>query len=374
MERLDIEPPVTADPAALGRMSMQGVANVGNTAISLSDLVLVLDDTTFRGSLSIPQGNNDVFTLELSGDNIDLHRYMAPVTDEAGADTDAADAPVEIPVDLLRLMNARGQLKLESASLEGLQFEDIAVTVLLDNGKLRMHPMGATLFDGRYTGDIRIDASGNTPVLSVDEKIEGVQLGALAMAMFEQDNITGTINGSFKLSGRGADLGAIQRDLGGNISMELLDGAFEGTDVWYELRKARAILRKEDPPEATLPARTRFGKVNLSGPVSGGVFNNDQLQAELPFMQLSGSGKVNLVEATLDYSVNARVFDKPEMIGDDVTAKDLEDLSKVRIPIRITGPVTAPSVRPDVQKLVEEAAKKEVENVLKDKLKDLLDR
>jgi AsmA protein len=156
--------------------------------------------------------------------------------------------------------------------------------------------------------------------------------------------------------------------------MELLDGAFEGTDVWYELRKARAILRKEDPPEATLPARTRFGKVNLSGPVSGGVFNNDQLQAELPFMQLSGSGKVNLVEATLDYSVNARVFDKPEMIGDDVTAKELEDLSKVRIPIRITGPVTAPSVRPDVQKLVEEAAKKEVENVLKDKLKDLLDR
>lgn len=374
MNRMDVEPPVTADPAALGKVTMAATASVGATAISLTDLVLVLDDTTFEGSLAIPQGTNDVFLLELNGDTINLDRYMAPVAEDAGDAAVAEAAPVEIPADLLRLMNARGSLNLASASLSGMQFEDIEVVVVLDDGKLRMHPFNATLFEGQYSGDIQIDASGDTPTLAVNEKIVGVQLGALAKAMFDQDNITGAINGTFKLSGRGADLAAVQRTLGGNISMELVDGAFEGTDIWYELRKARAQIRQEEPPEPKLPARTRFSEVNLSGPVRDGVFNNDTLNAGLPFMQLTGNGKVDFAAATVDYSVTARVFDKPELVGDDVTADELKDLSKVRIPIRITGPITAPSVKPDTQKLLEEAAKKEVEDVLKDKLKDLLDR
>lgn len=374
MERLDIEPPVTADPAALGKMSIAGVARVGSTEISLTDLQLVLDDTTFSGSLAIPQGDNDVFLLELKGDSIDLDRYMAPVT-EATDSTSAEEAsPIEIPVDLLRLMNARGSLSLASAHLSGMQFEDIEVVIVLDKGELRIHPFSAALFDGRYDGDVRIDASGSTPVLAVNETIADVQLGALAKAMFEQDNITGTIKGNFKLSGSGADMGAIQQSLGGTISMELEDGAFEGTDIWYELRTARAAIRQEEPPEPKLPARTEFGQVRLGGPVANGVFDNNELEAVLPFMQLTGNGKVDLVAATVDYRVNARVFEKPELIGDDVTAEELEDLSKIRIPIRISGPIVDPSVQPDVEKLVEEAAKKEVEDLLKDKLKDLLNR
>jgi AsmA protein len=374
MERLDVEPPVTADPAALGKVTMAATASVGTTAISLTDLVLILDDTTFEGSLAIPQGTNDVFLLELNGDDINLDRYMAPVAEDVSDETAVEEVPIEIPVDLLRLMNARGSLNLAGASLSGMQFEDIEVVVVLDDGKLRLHPFAATLFEGKYNGDIRIDASGNTPTLAVNENIVGVQLGALTKAMFDQDNITGAINGSFKLSGRGADLAAVQRTLGGNISMELVDGTFEGTDIWYELRKARALIRQEEPPEPELPARTRFSDVNLSGPVSDGVFNNDTLNAALPFMRLTGSGKVDFAAATVDYNVTAQVFDKPELVGDDATAEELKDLSKVRIPIRITGPITAPSVRPDTQKVVEDAVRKEVEDVLKDKLKDLLDR
>jgi len=371
MERMDIEPPETSDPAALGRVTMSAVANVGADAIRLTDLTLGLDETTFTGSLAIPQGDNDVFELELNGDSIVLDRYMAPVTEVEAAAPTADAAPVEIPAELIRLMNARGSMTLGSAQLGAMQFTDIELGVLMDEGNLRMHPIKATLFEGQYNGDVRIDASGSTPVLSVNEQISGVQLGTLAKALFDRDNITGTINGSFELAGRGADLGAIQRDLDGNISMEFVDGAFEGTDIWHELRKARALIRQEEPPEAKLPARTPFGQVRASGPVTDGVFSNDDLFAELPFMQLTGKGSVNLVEATVDYRMNARVFEKPEFVGEDVTADELKDLSKTRIPIRITGPIADPSVQPDVEKLLQDRAKEEVEDLLKDKLKDL---
>jgi AsmA protein len=253
-----------------------------------------------------------------------------------------------------------------------MQFEDVELGLTTKDGKLRMHPIKATLFDGQYNGDVRIDASGDIPVMSVNERIEDVQLGALAMAMFEQDNITGTINGSFELSGRGADLGAIQRDLDGKLSLQLSDGAWEGTDIWHELRKARAAIRQEPAPEPNLPARTRFSEVSASGPVTNGVLNNDNFKAELPFMQLTGNGSVNFAEGTVDYRMSARVFEKPEFIGDEVTAQELEDLSKTRIPIRISGPLADPSIKPDVQKLLEDRVKEELEDKVKDKLKDLL--
>ena len=77
MQRLDIEAPETTDPTALGKVIIDATARVSPTAIGLTDLTLVLDETTFTGDLSIPQGNNDIFSLDLQADSIDLDRYMA---------------------------------------------------------------------------------------------------------------------------------------------------------------------------------------------------------------------------------------------------------------------------------------------------------
>ncbi|MCH7636533.1 MAG: AsmA family protein [Proteobacteria bacterium] len=371
MQRLDIEAPETADPNALGKVSIDATVRVSSTALTLTDLTLVMDETTFTGELSIPQGDNDIYRLELTADSIDLDKYMAPAVDVES--TAAADEPpIEIPSELIRLINARGSLKVGDANLGGMRFENVELGLNTNNGNLRLHPISATLFEGTYNGDVRIDASGDTPVMSVNERIEGVQLGALAQAMFEQDNISGTINGSFKLSGRGSDLAAIQRDLDGEISFELVDGAWEGTDIWYELRRARATIKQEPAPEPQLPARTQFSQVRASGPVRNGVFSNNDLLAELPFMQLTGKGSVNFVEATVDYRISARVFDKPELIGDDISADELKDFTKTVIPIRVSGSLTAPSISPDVGKLLEEQVKKEVEDKIKDKLEDKL--
>lgn len=373
MQRMEIEAPETTDPTALGKVIIDATARVTMTAIELTDLTLVLDETTFSGELSIPQGNNDLYTFDFKGDVIDLDRYMAPVSEGGG--TAASDAvPVEIPVDLIRMVNSRGSLTIGRAKLSGMQFENITLGLTTSNGDLRLHPVSATLFDGKYNGDVRINASGDTPVMSVNERVEGVQLAALAKAMFEQDNITGTINGTFKLSGRGKDLAAIQGDLDGSIDFELLDGAWEGTDIWYELRRARALLRQETPPEPTLPARTRFSEVSASGPVSDGVFSNNDLLAELPFMRVTGNGSVNFVAATVDYRMSASVFDKPELMGADVDAGELKDFTKTVIPLRISGSLAAPKIAPDLDKMLKEQAKKEVENKLKDKLGDLLKR
>ena len=270
MSRLEIEPPVTADPDALGKVYGDALLRVTPAAITLSDLSFVVDDTNFEGELAMASDAAGTISFDLTADTMNLGRYMEPANDTGGGGGEAV--PVEIPTDLIRAFAVRGKLAMKEAWLSGMQFENVQLGLRLADGRLRMHPISADFFNGKYEGDVQINASGAAPVLSVNENVTGVDLGALAQAMFDQENITGTINGAFQLRGGGEDLAAIQRDLRGNMSMELLDGALEGTDIWYELRRARALLKKEDPPEPELPARTEFSTVRVTGPVTEGVF------------------------------------------------------------------------------------------------------
>ena len=371
MQALAIEPLETADPDALGKVMLNGTARMTPQAITVNDLELVIDDTTFSGRVSQARDAAGTITVDLTGDSIDLGRYMAPADGSSGGGGEAV--PVEIPAELIQALNLRGQMALQSAVLSGIEFENPSLGVDARGGVLRMHPISAGLFGGSYEGDVRIDASGTEPVLSVNERVSDVNLGSLARAMFDQENVTGSINGTFTLSGQGADLAQVQQSLRGNMSFELLDGAFEGTDVWYELRRARALFKKEEPPEPQLPARTQFSAVKLTGPVRDGVFTNDDLFAELPFMQLTGKGSVDLVAAKVDYRLSARVFEKPEFAG-GMTEEELKDFTKAVIPLRITGPLAAPSIKPDVEEMLRKEVEDKVRDKLEDKLKDLLNR
>ena len=373
MQTLNIEAPETADPAALGKLIVDAKAKVGENSIALSDLVLVLDETTFRGELTVPRDSSGTYRLDLAADTIELDRYMAPATASGLSEAATDDAPVEIPAELIRSINARGSVTLERATLGNMTFENVVIGLNSANDQLRIHPVSAEFFEGSYQGDINIDARNQVPVLSVNEKVQSVSLASLGEAMLEKNNLSGTIDGSFQLSGRGDNMAEVQRTLGGNMNFTLKDGAFEGTDVWYQLRRARALFRKETPPEPVLPARTRFSEVRATSKVTNGIVQNDDFFAELPFMQMSGSGTVNLPEATVDYRLAGRVFEKPEFMS-DVSPEELSDLTKATIPLRITGDLASPSIGVDFEALLRERVQEELEDKLKDKLEDLFKR
>jgi AsmA protein len=240
------------------------------------------------------------------------------------------------------------------------------------NGKMRIFPISSQLFGGSYRGDVRIDVSGAKPALSLNEKIADVDLARLAKAMFDQDNVTGKVDGSFVLAGRGKDMVAIQRDLSGNMSLELTDGTYTGTDIWYEIRRARALIKGEQPPEAVLPAKTEFSTVRISGVVTDGIMRSNDLFAELPFMQLTGGGQVDIPAATVDYKLTARILERPEFLR-DATPEELEEFTEAVIPLKISGPIASPSIQPDLEKLLQQRVEDELKDILKDKLRGLFD-
>jgi len=368
MRALELEVPETADPNALTRLSFSAQAIVGEDEISLQALTLEMDDSTMVGSLSLPMSDSGTLRFDLNVDAINLDGYMAPTEEGIVAETmDSGD--VEIPVDMIRALNASGSFKIDRALLSGMEFTNVQLGLNSANGRLRLYPLSAELYDGTYSGDVQIDAANDIPSISVNEKIAGVNLASLAKSMFDQDNITGLINGSFVLSGRGRNLAEIRQDLDGNMSFELVDGAWEGTDVWHELRSARAMFRQEPAPEPRLPARTEFTTVRASGTVTDGIFENNDFLAELPFMQITGSGSVDLPAAQINYSVQVRVIERPEFVS-SVSAEELADFTMASIPLKITGPLSAPNIQPDIEALL----RQQVDQAIEDKKEEIKNR
>jgi len=373
LQTLDIVPPVTADPNALTKLSFSGNARVGQNALSLKDMTLVLDDSTMTGELVVPLVDNTTLTFDLRADSINLDNYMAPPV-ETAASEDAVDVgAIEIPVELVRALHARGNINLDEAFLGPMTFTDLQLGINSADGRLRLHPITATFFDGTYNGDVRIDASGEVPSLSVNERITGVNLQSLAATVFEAENISGTIEGSFALNGRGVTIADIRRNLDGTMAFELADGAVEGVDVWHQLRSARALYKREEAPAPTLPLRTKFSAIKATGTVTDGIFANDDLLIELPFLRITGNGTINLDSTEIEYSVQARVFDKPEFV-DELSDDERADFTKTLIPIKIRGTLAEPSFRPDVEAMFREEVEKAIEEKKDELKKDLFNK
>jgi AsmA protein len=366
MRVVGTEPPVTADPNALQKVYFSANATINDQAIELKSMSMKLDDTTLTGTLSLPLTEKGSIRFDLDADQINVDAYMAPADSDAANTSADENADIEIPADMIRALNANGKARLKKALLSGMEFENLQLGLQSAGGKLRLNPLSAELFDGTYQGDVRIDASGKVPSLSVNERVDGVSLKSLARAMFDNERLSGTIRGSFVLSGTGATLSTIQRDLDGNLSFELLDGQIDGVDVWQQIRSARALLRGEPAPPARVPPRTEFSSIKVNGPVADGVFTNNDFLAEIPFIRLTGNGTADIAAATLDYTMQARVVEKPEFAG-NVSEAELADYTQAVIPLRITGPFASPSIKPDVNALLRKELEKQG-NKLIDKL------
>ncbi len=372
LAKLDIPPPDMASPSALSRVGLGAKLAMTPGKIGLNDVVIRLDDTTFNGRLTINAGERNAYDFALAGDTLNIDDYLAPASEAEASESSASVDDTEIPVDLLKSMDARGSLKLASAQMSGMVFTNVDLGLNLAGGALRLNPLKADLFDGSYAGDIRIDASRSTPRLSLNETIAGVSLEPLARTMFETENLSGTIAGRFQLAGTGANLGAIRETLGGDIAFELADGALEGTDLWYQIRRAKALFEQEAAPPAPEQPRTPFSEVKATAKVAAGVLTNEDFSALLPFLQLTGAGAVDLVGSTVDYRMNARVLERPEFV--DASAAELDEYTEAVIPIKITGALTEPSIQPDIGALAKARVQQEIDKK-KDELKDkLLDR
>lgn len=375
LKTLDVELE-TADPDVLRRASISATLAYDVNRMMLENVELALDDSQLSGQLGLV---GDRFRFDLSIDSINIDRYLPPASAEA-AEEDGSLDEVDLPLEVLRTLSAAGQLTIGAAQFAGLTLSDVEVSFSADGGLVSLEP-SASLYDGTYEGNITIRVTGDTANLSIEQRLTGIDALPLGQDLMDAEMVSGAVNANLNLSATGSNLGEIRRQLDGDVTFALTDGALEGLDMWYELRRARALIDSAPSPAQDGPVRTPFSEVSASGVLEAGVLTNRDLRADLGFMTVTGSGTANFVTGAINFDLIAQFVDGPILQSDPQMA----DLAGDELPLIISGTLSSPSVLPDfgamiraeVEEAIEERIEEEREGLeerLRDRLRGIFDR
>lgn len=367
--------PSTSDAQAFKRLSFEAGIAGSSKAVDLKPLTLHLDDSTMTGNVGIADFASTAIRFNLAVDRINVDRYLPAPVKEAAA-SQQSTAPTPIPVDLIRGLNIVGKFALNECTYKNMQLSKLNVGVDARDNKLQLDPLQATLYDGKYRGAVLVDANGKLPHLVLEQHLDGINFAPLLDALYKTKRMSGRGSVNMKLAGNGADTDAIKKTLAGMLDFNVKEGAINGFDLWYEIRRARAVLKQQSIPTRSGPEQTNFTSLSGSATVDNGQLSNKDLVAAMQYLKVTGQGSINLVSNGIDYQVNAAVMKIP---AEDKLAEQTQDIAGLSIPVRITGTIADPKVRPDVAGLVKEKAKQRIdeekqklEEKAKDKLKDKL--
>ncbi len=379
--KLGVALPATTDPKVFEKLSFSGTVAMTKTSAEVGNILLQLDDTTAKGMLGVADLDSKALRFDLNVDRINADRYLPPPVEQP-AKPAADEPPTPIPVETLRNLNARGQLQVGEAIFAGIKFTKLRLGVNARDGKVRFNPSEASMYGGNYSGDIGIDATADVARVTLDEHISGVNFAPLFKDFFETERVSGKGNANFKLAGSGKNTDDIMKTLGGTLDFKVLDGALEGADLWYEIRRARALLKQQAVPERSGPVRTPFTALTGTGVMKNGVLSNNDLNVAMQYLKVTGQGTVDMPASTLDYRLVAAVLKIPREGADTAQMQDMVD---AQIPVKITGALSDPKVRPDLEGYLKNEVKQRVDkekdkleekvkDKLNDKLKDLFKR
>ncbi len=362
--------PETADPKALTSVSLKANAAGSAAEVSIDPLVLSLDGATVRGKLGVSNFKAPLPTVrfELQVDKLDADRYLpqAKAKAKAKAGTPGA-AATAIPVDTLRALDLDGRLAVAQLKIANLRLSNVELVAKGKAGRLHLSPLNAKLYHGTYTGNITLDATGEKPQVTVNEKLSGIQAGPLLKDLRGRALITGRADGFARLSASGTDTDAMKRTLSGDAGFTFLDGAIEGIDLLNTLCKAFSglnltSLRKEDLISGLLQFaapktrqsgtnQTEFAELKGTLNFTNGVARNEDLSIKSPLLRIGGKGEVNLASERVDYLATVALVSSCQGQG----GQDFQELAGIPVPVRITGPLNNPKYEPQIGAGVMEA-------------------
>ena len=359
MQQINQQLPATVDNSVFQTFALTSAFSGSNNDLSLSNLDLTLDDSRFNGELALTDFDNLAVDFDLSINSINLDRYLAP---DNGASVNSSEiGNTELPVDSLRDLNLNGELNIGQLTYSDLNLNDLALSINASDGQLALAPISANLYQGSYTGDIRLNVNNDIPSASVDTTLTGINLAPLLQDFMDASYISGSGDIQLSLSGRGADTATIKRNLNGKGSLALQDGVLKGFDVGSVLNQVEAMIREQRPRTIVRGERTPFDSFSSSITVSNGIVTTDDLLIESSGFDVSGRGTlVNLSNDSIAFNMIANVDETP---ASDEQAYDIGGYS---LPIACSGSINNPTCLPDIQSILAGAIRSAVQRGLSD--------
>jgi AsmA protein len=322
----------TADKSVLGKLELSSEFSASANHLGLKKLDAKLDESTLQGSLAIRNFSKPSYTFDLTIDQIDLDRYLAPAEDATGEQ----DTVAALPLDTLRGLNLQGQLRVNKLKAFGLRSSNASMKLSAKTGVVTVGPSQAKLYGGSYSGQTKVDARQKTPKFTINEKLTGIDLAPLLKDAQIYEDLSGTGDLSMNFTARGANTDAVIKTLTGTGAIAARDGKIKGVNLQQSINDAKAKYDKlkgksvDVTPKAT--DESVFSSLTATFNITNGVARNDDLRLQGANIRATGKGSVNLTNEKLDY----RLF---------VTLAEEASREGSTVPVDIGGTLTQPQYK-----------------------------
>jgi len=321
----------------------KGQLEWANRALAFQKAVLQMDGNEAEGTLSVnfaPSRPAVDGTLGLK--TLDLSKYLSSRSAaEQGSDRSlltlvSGAKGLEFP--LIESIDADLRISSDSVVVPGLTIGHSAATISLKGGKMLADVAELEIDDGtRGGGQLRIDTNGSHPNYDVHVKLESIDLGQAAKAVFGHPTIQGRGDVIVDLTADGDSGDAVLRSLDGKLCVTLDEGGQLGVDV------NQLVSGAGSPQQATLwraAASTAIPIDSLDArfAVVNGVIRTETAQAMAGARAMKADGAIDLSAHSLDLEL---------AIGDRARADAGDDVKPApREVIDLHGPWGQPTLQP----------------------------
>ncbi|MGZ8270446.1 MAG: AsmA family protein [Methylophilus sp.] len=365
-----------ADMSVLKNMNVDGKVNIGSIIydkyrvsglnvgvkangdkLALHGLNVKFDDSQIKGAFSISQFAKPLYTFDLDIDQLNLDKYVTKseqttktATKNSGNET--------LDLSALKALNATGSIRIGKLNYGKTKVSNVRIDLKANDGVATLAPLSANLYEGSMSGALKVDAR-NTPNIDFQQSMKGVSVGPLLSDTINNDMLSGTGTVNIDVSTKGDTINALKKSLMGNASLNLADGAIKGIDIAGSVRDLKNkvnLFKGQSAVDADKTKKTDFSELTASFDIKNGVAHNEDLAMKAPILRLAkgdSKGDIDIGNEKINYTAKPTIVKSLKGQG----GADLDELSGIPIPIKITGTFTNPKFGMDMAALTTGLAK-----------------
>jgi len=345
-------------------------ANGDAAGATLGGLTMALDNTTanVRGDyLFATDTRQALLAYNLTTGAIDLDSLLPPAAadtepsagsaansgsqpNSAPASSDTmARADTDLPIELLRSMDIRGEHTIESLTLAGLQFSPVEFSLLLQDGVLDIDTQPIGFYDGELDATVSLNAASSPAQLAVETGLTGISASALTADMPRLDFFTGRFNASTTHMMQGDTVNTLLDSIDGASTLQVNDSSVDIT-LLKRVFSSISVLSPRGDMAAQWPDVVRFATAEAFLVFNDGINENQELNVRLDNFDINGTGGIDLAAGEFDYRLDFTVLGEPAL----QTVRVNEDFQNVAWPVRCDAAFDDPALQycsPDLQRV-----------------------
>ena len=328
---------------SLTRLEMVSRIAATQNSVSLDDLTLRLDDSTFTGRVAVDDFARQSLRLKLKADTFDADRYRPPQSEQAKAAGAARKTEVQgneaeamaasgtsplpnqptqvawsdtklLPLERMRKLDVDADLSFGKLTVEKLPIQNAALKTSALDGVVKVDSLRGDLYNGNFEVKGNLDVRPEVPLASVQTHIVKVPVERFIQSQGTTPPLRGLLNLNSDVTAKGNSEKALVESLNGTASFALNDGVLVNANLEQQLCRGISVLNRKTLSGEPRGKDTPFQQLNGNLTFRNGVASNPDLKVRTPGLTVNGDGDIDLRVLGMNYRVGVIIEgDKSDM-------------------------------------------------------------